>query len=292
MRTFALSVLISVCFILSLAFVLPAVTQAAGLVPCDGVVVRCQACKFIELINNLVRWLIVFLTLLCGLLAAIAGLKIVMSGGDSHARSDAKEMFTNVLVGFLILLSAWLIVDTVMKSFVDTSEFGPWNQISCVTPEEGQTGEDDGDTPPPDPSGACTNCGPIPSGITVKSGACGGGGACTISADIAGSLTTLDNSLDSAGINWRVTEAYPPSRTHRDACHSNGTCIDANCIGGCSSAQVKTFINSASSAGLRAVYEVQTQAEKDTLVRSGVSATNVQVLGSWISGAHFSVYKN
>jgi hypothetical protein len=103
-------------------------------------------------------------------------------------------------------------------------------------------------------------------------------------------LASLDQKLDAAGINWRVTEAFPPTRTHQNQCHQNGTCVDANCIGGCSGAQVKTFIESAQASGLNAVYEVQTQAQKDALVSAGVNPAKVAVLGNWISAPHFSVY--
>lgn len=88
----------------------------------------------------------------------------------------------------------------------------------------------------------------------------------------------------------RVTEAMPPSRRHRSACHSNGTCIDYSKAGGMSPSEVRYVIEAAYANGLRPVYEVQTNAQKNALVAGGVPAANVLVLGSWISAPHFSIY--
>ncbi len=66
-----------------------------------------------------------------------AGLKLVVSAGNPSAMSDAKKMLTNVLIGFVIVLSAWLIVDTIMKALLNPNyesgeiEFGPWNQLEA-----------------------------------------------------------------------------------------------------------------------------------------------------------------
>lgn len=103
---------------------------AEPLVPCDGV--DCQSCDFVELINRIVRWFIEIMPILCGLVVVYAGVQMVTSGGNESARSHAKSMLTNVLIGFVLLLTAWLIVDTIMKTFVDNSKVGPWNQIQCV----------------------------------------------------------------------------------------------------------------------------------------------------------------
>jgi hypothetical protein len=113
-----------------------------------------------------------------------------------------------------------------------------------------------------------------------------------VSSEILPELIALDAALDAAGVSWNVTEAYPPTRPHRDPCHQNGTCVDANCIGGCSASQVSTFLQAAQQAGFRAVYEVQTTAQRDALVAGGVPASSISVLGNWISAPHFSLYGN
>jgi hypothetical protein len=106
-------------------------TEAAGLVPCDGVKIPCNACTFTVMANGLIQYLFTILTLVVVLMIVYTGFKLVISQGDTGAWSKAKDMFTNVVIGFIIILSAWLIVDTLMKVLVgDNSDFGPWNSLS------------------------------------------------------------------------------------------------------------------------------------------------------------------
>jgi hypothetical protein len=96
---------------------------------------------------------------------------------------------------------------------------------------------------------------------------------------------------NAAGVSGaRVTEAMPPSRQHKSACHNNGTCVDYSKSGGMSASEVSRVVAAASANGLRAIYEVHTQAQKDALTQGGVPAGNVKVLGDWISAPHFSIY--
>jgi hypothetical protein len=108
--------------------------QAGGLVTCSGP--DCDMCDFVDMINGLVNWLFGFLVLAAVMALMIAGFRLVTSAGNESAWSGAKSMLTNVIIGFVIVLSAWLIVDTLMKAFVDPdfsdsegNKFGPWNEI-------------------------------------------------------------------------------------------------------------------------------------------------------------------
>ncbi len=155
MRIAFLTLLIGLFFI--------GVTPAfAAIVPCDGVSSgggkACQACHFVQLGNNILKWIIGIMASVCALVIAYAGFLMVMAGGDSGNISEAREMITNTVIGFIILLSAWLVVDTVLKMFVgDTLPgFGPWNKIECVLQPAGTTG---GTEQPP--ATACANITPL-----------------------------------------------------------------------------------------------------------------------------------
>ncbi len=111
--------------------VLPA--EAAGLVPCGGQgEMPCQACHVTELINNVVAWLFVVLSIVAAILIMIAGFKLVTSGGNSSALSAAKDTLVNILIGFIILMGGWIIIDTFMKALVTGQVYGIWNQIQCT----------------------------------------------------------------------------------------------------------------------------------------------------------------
>lgn len=102
--------------------------QAGGLVTCSGP--DCNICSFVAMINGLINWLFSFLVLAAVLALVIAGFRLVVSAGNEAAWTKAKEMVTNITIGFVIVLSAWLIVDTMMKAFIaPDSGFGMWNEI-------------------------------------------------------------------------------------------------------------------------------------------------------------------
>ncbi len=115
-----------------LIFVVPAVSfaQDTGLVPCKGP--ECEACHVVQLAQNILTWVINIMASIIALIFVIGGIKMVMSAGDTGAVKQARKMITNSVIGFIILLTAWLIMDTVLKTFVNEGAIGPWHQIECV----------------------------------------------------------------------------------------------------------------------------------------------------------------
>lgn len=106
---------------------------AAGLVPCEGE--GCSTCHIVQVANSMVKWLIVAMASIGGLVLMYAGVKMVTAGGNMGAIESAKDMMINMIIGYLILLSAWLVIDTVMKGLVGNTlpGYGPWNEIQCST---------------------------------------------------------------------------------------------------------------------------------------------------------------
>jgi Type IV secretion system pilin len=92
------------------------IAQLSG---CTGL--DCSACNVVDMANGLITWLIGILFVVFALLLAIAGVRLVTSGGNHHALDEAKSSFMNAIIGFIIILSAWLIVDTIMRGLVGTS---------------------------------------------------------------------------------------------------------------------------------------------------------------------------
>lgn len=284
-------------FCVIVIFALPSLSFAAGVVPCGGTgEPACQACHFVQLGQNLIVWFIGIMASIIALIFAIGGMKMVMSGGGEGV-SAAKAMMTNSVIGLIILLSAWLVVDTVLKMFVDGSKLGTWNEIQCVAqpskvadPVPGGGGNASSTIPA---TGCATRCMAIPSGIKVKVGACNNNGStCTVSSQLETPLLSLDEKLDNLGIDWQVTEAYPPTVTHSNPCHANGTCIDAS-ISSPTNDNIKKFMDSAKGSSLRAVYEGMDCSVRDTLRSQGYSAYCKSDNGyGHITGTHFSVYSN
>ena len=123
--------ILTLCVVVLLS--LPALTFAASIgIPCDGP--DCQACHLVQLGDNLLRWFIGIIAFVIFFVFVIGGLKMVMSAGNEGGVSEAKGMMTNAVIGFVILLASWLIVDTVLKTFVDGAVIGVWNRIECTAP--------------------------------------------------------------------------------------------------------------------------------------------------------------
>ncbi len=119
----------------------PDTTMAAGLVPqCGGIANPCQFCHLVLLINNVVDWLVLILAMVAALIFMMAGFKLLTSGGNPEARSWAKQRFYDVAIGFLVLLAAWLLIDTLLKALVTGQIYGTWNQIQCVAQPDLQGG--------------------------------------------------------------------------------------------------------------------------------------------------------
>jgi hypothetical protein len=71
------------------------------------------------------------------LIFVYGGAKMVLSGGNSEAATSARHMMTNALIGLVIILTSWLIIDTVIKVFIPTGtdvrqRLGAWHTIQCV----------------------------------------------------------------------------------------------------------------------------------------------------------------
>ena len=118
-------------------FVVPFVVSAAGLVPCGGAEPEkpCQTCDVVLLTNNVVAWLVMILGTIAAILIVVAGVRLVTSGGNMSAKEAAKSSMTNLLIGYLIVLSAWLVLDYGLKALLiqdGASSFGVWNTISCT----------------------------------------------------------------------------------------------------------------------------------------------------------------
>lgn len=116
------------CFLFA---ALPA--SAAGLVPCSGY--KCTPCQFLVLVSNIINFMMKDITFpLAGLLFLIGGLMMVASGASEDNYKKGKTIIVNTLIGVVIVLSAWAIVNTLIIT-VGSSAAGVrvenWWKVSC-----------------------------------------------------------------------------------------------------------------------------------------------------------------
>lgn len=306
MKKFLSSVFLVIGLFVSIGlFVTPEVTsaQAGGLVQCSGT--DCNWCSLMDTINAVINWLIILLIALTTVLFVIAGLRLVTSAGDPSAMQSAKSMLTNTVIGFVIILSSWLVIDTLLTALTGDNRYLSLDVVDCGgmrdavwlgDPDSLYGGTQAGDPDAGMGGGAAALDACSTSGIegTVQcqalTAACKNAGSCSVSPDIAANIDRFHQDVAAAGITGtRVTEGMPPTVNHQSACHRVGTCIDYGKQGGMTAAEINTTAQAAHNNGLRPVYEVKTQTEKAQLVANGADPDVIKVIPQ-ITAPHFSVY--
>ncbi|MHB1163147.1 MAG: hypothetical protein ACYCZZ_01275 [Minisyncoccota bacterium] len=119
------------------SFVFPHVAQAGG-VPFFGPIIPaaynvCPASwgLLVDVINNIISLLITLaIVFVAPLMIAYSGFLLVVNQGDAGTISKAKSTLTNTIVGIVIALAAWMIVDAVMAVLYNPSAAGgTWSSL-------------------------------------------------------------------------------------------------------------------------------------------------------------------
>ncbi len=113
----------------------PLWTPGTDIVPCDNVTNACDFNALMCMANNIIDALIYFSVLVAVAMFAFAGFKYLTAGGDMGAMKQARSIFTNVAIGFIFVLGAWLIVTLILQTLVSTSNTGLTgaNGVLCKT---------------------------------------------------------------------------------------------------------------------------------------------------------------
>ncbi len=78
---------------------------------------KCDFNQVMTLINRVIRFLLINIaTPLAAIIFCYAGFKYLTSGGSEESTKKAKHMLINVVVGYIIALGAWLIINTILTS--------------------------------------------------------------------------------------------------------------------------------------------------------------------------------
>lgn len=289
---------------LALFFVAGAVFAQEGTNPQDYLLVG--DLPFVKDVTTLSGYLSAIFKLGIGIAVTLAIFMIVFGGikymisDVPGVKVDAKSDIKNALLGLLLVLSSWLILNTINPDLV---KFNFIKRIedaaNAVTPPPaGPTSA--GDT------GACKlddgRCIALPTSLP-NSAWCGQ--SCLLDKDLVAKLLQFHRNSYTSG--WTITEAYPPRAKHQNPCHYDGTCIDANFRPPLTPTptHVSAFIAEAKKAGMSACYEIKndrdpweagstiSKAEKkyNDLIAGGVPASNVKILDG-VTADHFSVYGN
>lgn len=118
-------------FVLLLNIIFPGIVGAQGLVPCVGTD-ECGICDLVTLANNVMKILIVLGVVVAALVFVNAGFLYLTSSTNPGNISRGHSLFTSALVGLVIILAAWLIIDAIMGVLFNQSALGNWKTMSIL----------------------------------------------------------------------------------------------------------------------------------------------------------------
>src|SRR3989344_8175144 len=90
------------------------------LIVCGGA--DCNFNDLVTLAQTLITDLIIISTFLAAIAFAYAGFILLASGGNESKKTEAKEIFKKVLIGYLWILGAWLLVYTITDVLLNKDE--------------------------------------------------------------------------------------------------------------------------------------------------------------------------
>ena len=165
--------------ITALFILLPLIAGAAsaGLVPCGGLNQKaCEVCDLLVLTQNVLEFALKMAFLVIIGFVVYGGFRWIFSLGKEENLKAGQQIITNAIIGLIIILTAWIIVNTVfwtIKQMGGDDYTGTWFHIECSefdifnipeTPDasvddETPDDQDTGTEPEPESELECTDCG-------------------------------------------------------------------------------------------------------------------------------------
>jgi hypothetical protein len=107
--------------------------KSSGLIPCgnsSNPEDACTFCDFFVMALKLMQWGMGLLFILAGAGFFISGIMYIVSAGNSTMMTSAKDFMKACIIGVVIVLCAWLIVNTTMW-ILGAHRTGIWFTIDC-----------------------------------------------------------------------------------------------------------------------------------------------------------------
>lgn len=116
-KTIAISVFILFLFNIS-------ITYGAGLVPCGGgTEPACDFNQFIIMAQTVINFILGLSVTVAVIMFTYAGVLYLTASGAQDQIKKAHKIFTNVLIGFIVIISAWLVINTIANALLDKTNF-------------------------------------------------------------------------------------------------------------------------------------------------------------------------
>lgn len=118
--------------------VIPFFTYARGLVPCGGEGEDpCNLCFLFKMLENVMNFLVNTVGIVATLFLVIGGIILLISGSNKNLYETGKKIITNTVVGTAIVLTAWILINTILTisgfTRINIGLTGNWFELECST---------------------------------------------------------------------------------------------------------------------------------------------------------------
>ncbi len=168
------------------------------------------------------------------------GVRYMASVGNPSGQSDAKEWIEAALLGLLLLVGAYFILNVINPQLLNLT-LPTLTAVNIQAPTTAGGGITTGCA-----GGGCQNL--AGDGLTCKPAnqQPNDQASCSAAQGMVTTLQCIQNKVGSS--DFTVTEAMPPTVPHESQCHQDGCCVDTT-LNNPTCAQVGALINAAAACG-------------------------------------------
>ena len=91
----------------------------------------CGLCDALVVGRNIIEDMFKVSLIIATVFIIYGGFTLMTAGGSEKRVSSAKEIIKNAVIGLLVALTAWLIINTIFGSLITGSATAPWNVVEC-----------------------------------------------------------------------------------------------------------------------------------------------------------------
>lgn len=94
----------------------------------------CTLCDLFTMVQTIIDFVSLGITVLVVVFITFGGFMILLAGANPGNLETGKKIITNAVIGVIIALLAWTVINMVFNTFVGKSDAfpAPWNKIECV----------------------------------------------------------------------------------------------------------------------------------------------------------------
>ncbi|MEK7162886.1 MAG: hypothetical protein AAB696_01195 [Patescibacteria group bacterium] len=137
MKNYKIFIFLFFIFVLSFGFLNIASAQEEGLVPCGPGITGATSCNFCHLLTlgqNIINYALIIVFPISAVMVVVGGGYILTAGASESNVSKGKEILTAAIVGLIIALCSWLIIDIIIRAIsndTNTNWYEIGSKVGC-----------------------------------------------------------------------------------------------------------------------------------------------------------------